>query len=199
MHRRNSPLNPMSADHNCDGMGRCSVVVLLSLVAAVLCSGQSAPEYRPLDPNNPIIFQGDAIVYQGRHITLGPKAFFVDGQLTAEQAGRYPYVFNSVNEAARHLTDGTEAAPMVLHLAPYVYWIDDPDDPAVRMPQRGRTYFLSARSSSFQDFLWILACRSRYASARSAMVSPCRIRCRSSSGSVPCPQSTSVWRAASRA
>ncbi len=31
-----------------------------------------------------------------------------------------------------------EESPMVLYIAPYVYWIDDPDDPAVRVGQGGQ-------------------------------------------------------------
>lgn len=96
-------------------------------------------QYQSLDPTDPIVFAGNHIVYHGQRIDLGPKAFFIDGQLTDEQAAQSPYIFNSVNEAAGHLTDGTEEAPMVLYLAPYVYWIDDPDDPAVRVPRQGGT------------------------------------------------------------
>jgi hypothetical protein len=72
---------------------------------------------------------------------LGPKAFFIDGQFTDEKASKYPYVFNSINKAAEHLINGTEGSPMVLYIAPYVYWIDDPDDPAIRIGQSGQSPF----------------------------------------------------------
>ncbi|MGD9931841.1 MAG: hypothetical protein AB7U05_17615 [Mangrovibacterium sp.] len=84
-----------------------------------------------------LVFEGSSITYQGEKIQLGPNAFFIDGQLSDEEAASYPFVFNSINEAAKHLTDGTEASPMVLYIAPWVYWIDDPDDPEVRVPQEG--------------------------------------------------------------
>src|SRR5580765_1831942 len=86
-----------------------------------------------------LVFNGDHFVYKGRKITLGPNAFFIDGQLTVAEAAKYKYVFNSVNEAAKHLAEGTEEAPMVLYIAPYVYWIDDPDDTVVRIPKPGAT------------------------------------------------------------
>ena len=76
-------------------------------------------------------------MYKGKEIKLGPKAFYIDGQLTAAEVANKPYVFNSVNEAAKHLMDGTEASPMVLYIAPYVYWIDNPDDTAIRIPTSG--------------------------------------------------------------
>jgi hypothetical protein len=87
--------------------------------------------------NKNLQFYGDHIVYKGKSIRLGPKAFYVDGQLSAREASKYNYVFNSVDGAAKHLADGTEADPMVLYIAPYVYWIDDPDDTATHVPKSG--------------------------------------------------------------
>jgi len=91
--------------------------------------------------NKDLEFQTDHIVYKGKKITLGPKAFYIDAQFTAAEAAKYPYVFNSVNEAAKHLMDGTETSPMELYIAPYVYWIDNPDDTATRVPKSGTTPF----------------------------------------------------------
>jgi hypothetical protein len=82
-----------------------------------------------------LVFSGDHLVYQGKKIPLGPKAFFISGQLSTEDATKYNYVYNSVNEAAKHLTDGTADSPMVLYIAPSVYWIDNPDDPEIRVPK----------------------------------------------------------------
>ena len=113
----------------------------LFLLFSMLCLAQQVPDHKSLDKQNPITFFGDHIVYQGKTITLGSKAFFIDGQLTEEEAAQYPYVFNSVNKAAEHLTDGTEESPMELYIAPYVYWIDDPDDPAIRLPKNGQSPF----------------------------------------------------------
>jgi hypothetical protein len=116
-----------------------AILTSLSILAVVFCSGQQNSGYKSLDSGNPVIFGGDHIIYQGKTITLGPKAFFIDGQLSDEEAEKYPYVFNSVNKAVEHLTDGTEELPMVLYIAPYVYWIDDPDDPAIRVGQGGQS------------------------------------------------------------
>ncbi len=93
--------------------------------------------YSPMDFHDPVYFNGEYIVYQSDTIFLGPKAFFIDGQLSDQEAAKWPYVFNSVNQAAQHLKDGTEEAPMLLYIAPYVYWIDNPDDPKIRVPKEG--------------------------------------------------------------
>ncbi len=109
------------------------------ILLTALSYAQNNEGYKPLDPRDPITFAGDHIIFRGKTITLGPKAFFIDGQLTDEQVAKYPYVFNSVNKASEKLTNGTEDSPMVLYIAPYVYWIDDPDDPAVRVGQVGQS------------------------------------------------------------
>ncbi|WP_224996322.1 hypothetical protein [Cesiribacter sp. SM1] len=110
-------------------------LLLMCLVfwASIHCSAQQNTAYKSLDTKNPIVFGGDYIIYQDDTFTLGPKAFFIDGQLTDAEVAAYPYVYNSVRKAAEKLTDGAEESPMVLYLAPYVYWIDDPDDPALRV------------------------------------------------------------------
>lgn len=82
-----------------------------------------------------LTFKKDYIVYKGDIIELGTKSFFIDGELSDEEASKYKYVFNSINEASKHLTNGTEKSPMVLHIAPWVYWIDNPDNPEIRIPK----------------------------------------------------------------
>lgn len=93
--------------------------------------------YQSLDAEDPVGFDGTSVTYGDTSFVLGPHAFFIDGQLTAEETKCSPYVFNSINEATKHLSDGTRDEPMVLYLAPYVYWVDDPDDPAVKVPAPG--------------------------------------------------------------
>ncbi len=116
-----------------------AILTGLYILAASICSAQQLTNYKPLDPGNPVVFNGDNIIYNEKTIKLGPKAFFIDGQFSDEEASKYPYVFNSINKAAEHLTDGTEESPMVLYIAPYVYWIDDPDDPAIRVGKNGQS------------------------------------------------------------
>lgn len=107
---------------------------LFLIIANQLFAGQH-PEYHSLDSNDPIAFDGKHIIYQNQQITLGPTAFFIDGQLSDAEAAQYDFVFNSINEAAKELTNGTEQNPMTLYIAPWVYWIDNPDDPEVRVPK----------------------------------------------------------------
>ena len=80
-----------------------------------------------------LVLSAQTINYKGVEVELGPHAFLVDANAAIES----PYVFKSFNEAAARLTDGTAAEPMKVYIAPWVYWIDDPDDPQVRVPAQG--------------------------------------------------------------
>jgi hypothetical protein len=111
------------------------LINLIPIFLVINCSAQLSGEFKSLDTKNPIVFGGDYIVYKGHQIELGPKAFFISGQFTDEEVSKYKYLFNSINKATKYLTNGNEESPMVLYIAPYVYWIDDPDDPAIRIPE----------------------------------------------------------------
>lgn len=97
--------------------------------------------YRPLDSADPVSFLGDRIVYRGDTIRLSEKCLFIDGNMSDEMAGKHPFVYNSFQKAAAAFTDGTEDAPMRVCIAPYVYWIDNPDTPAVVAGRNGREPF----------------------------------------------------------
>ncbi|WP_212220164.1 PemB family protein, partial [Carboxylicivirga linearis] len=84
-------------------------------------------------------FAGDHLIYKNNRIELGPKAFYIDGQLSDKEVNKYPFVFNSINKAVEHLTNGTEESPMTLYIAPWVYWIDNPDDVEIRIPKQGKS------------------------------------------------------------
>ncbi|WP_321330656.1 hypothetical protein [uncultured Bacteroides sp.] len=114
-----------------------TILFLLLTAIAPFLSAQGVDGYQSLDAENPILFGGTYIVYQGDKIALNEKNFFVDGRLSAAETAKYPFAFNSVNNAMKHLTAGTEAEPMTIYLAPYVYWVDCPDDSVVRKPVSG--------------------------------------------------------------
>ena len=67
---------------------------------------------------------------------LDATHLLLDGSLTEAEAARRPYVYNSFREAARHLGDSA-----TLYIAPYVYWIDNPDTPKVVTGKDGHEPF----------------------------------------------------------
>ncbi|MBD0823750.1 hypothetical protein [Aestuariibaculum marinum] len=110
--------------------------LILFLTFLGLSFSSSAQSYKG-DLYQDLEFYGDYILYKGKEIKLGSNAFFIDGQMSDAEVAKYPFVFNSIVEASKHLNDGTESSPMVLYIAPWVYWVDDPDDPEIRIPKPG--------------------------------------------------------------
>ncbi len=78
-------------------------------------------------------------VWQGHRYPLDGTHLLLDGTLPPGQA--HPFVYRTFQEINNHLSDGTEADPMTVYIAPYVYWIDDPDDERVAAPVEGRGPF----------------------------------------------------------
>jgi hypothetical protein len=56
------------------------ILTSIFLLVALVCTAQQVASYKSLDAANPIIFDGDHIIYKGNRINLGPKVFFIDGQ-----------------------------------------------------------------------------------------------------------------------
>lgn len=54
----------------------------------------------------------------------------------AEASANTPFTFRTFQEASTHLVDGT-----TMYIRPGVYWIDDPDDPEVKVGKNGREPF----------------------------------------------------------
>lgn len=81
-----------------------------------------------------MVLHKNSIQYDGRTIPLGAKAFYIDGYISEITANHSPYIFTNISDAVPYLTDGTKEEPMVLYLAPYVYWVDDPESEQIRRP-----------------------------------------------------------------
>ncbi|MBR5465745.1 MAG: hypothetical protein IKU77_08165 [Alistipes sp.] len=104
----------------------------LFLVALWGVATAQPDQQRSLDAANPIYLQQGAIHYDGRIIPLSEHSIFVDGSLTDEEAAALPYVYNTFQKAAAAFVAGSEEQPMRVYFAPWVYWVDDPDDPYIR-------------------------------------------------------------------
>lgn len=109
-------------------------ILQLLLILFVAATGM-AKKHVSIDKSNPVVLQGKSISYKGEKIILGEKAIYLDGSLTDAECSKTPYVYNKFEDAVKALKAGTSNADrMMLYVAPYVYWVDDPDDPAIRQP-----------------------------------------------------------------
>lgn len=91
----------------------------------------------PLNANAEATLHHGYVVWNGDTLPLGPHTFYLDGRLTDQQAATQPYVFNTFQAAAAHFADAATGGRVRLLIAPWVYWIDDPDDRTVRKPKGG--------------------------------------------------------------
>lgn len=74
-------------------------------------------------------------------VALGQSLDSLHVMVDAEAVSVTPYVYKSFQEAVAHLKDGTPKNPMTIYIRSGVYWIDDPDDPEVRVGKDGRVPF----------------------------------------------------------
>jgi hypothetical protein len=112
----------------------------LGLIAAVMpvtSDEKTYTDYTSLDPAESITFDGERVVWRGRTFTLDDNTIFLDYRLDATQIEDNPFAFNNIQDAAAALTSGTADKPMMLLTAPGVYWVDNPDDPEIRIPAPG--------------------------------------------------------------
>ena len=58
-----------------------------------------------------------------------------------EAVAAVPHVYKTFKEAAAHFKEGSATRPMTVYIRPGVYWIDDPDDPAVKVGKDRREPF----------------------------------------------------------
>ena len=94
-----------------------------------------------LDTKNPIFFDGSSITYGNSTILLDEKNLFLCGSLSDKELSESRFVFKDFKTLATNLKDGSVENPMNVYIAPYVYWIDNPDEPEVRRGKDGREPF----------------------------------------------------------
>ncbi len=106
--------------------------IALCLFGCITLHAQPATRICATDPDHPIELLDGAFRYAGRTIPLHERSILIDGSLTATEAARHLHTYRTFQEAAAHFMAGSEETPMRVYLAPWVYWIDDPDDPYIR-------------------------------------------------------------------
>lgn len=74
-------------------------------------------------------------VVAGRQMTTAERCLYVDA---SRKTNERRHVFATVNEALRYAeTQADDTLWTEIYIEPSVYWIDDPDDPAIRKPRAG--------------------------------------------------------------
>ncbi len=76
-----------------------------------------------------------AFTYKGKRLTTNNHRILVNDRKTNAGA----FTFRTVQEALRFVeaTNGADTLWREVYIMPSVYWLDDPDDPAIRKPRQG--------------------------------------------------------------
>ena len=92
----------------------------------------------PLDSVHPVrLVSSNQFTYRQQTFLLDSHHFLLDATADEEMVRACPYLFDNFLDAMGKLCDGTPDNPMVVYIAPYVYWVDDPDDPTIRVGENG--------------------------------------------------------------
>ena len=112
-----------------------AVALTVSLFGAMIprASAAAYAGYSALDQSQPVSFDGETVKWNGKTFVLDANTLFLDYRLDRQQLAGNPYAFNNLKDAAAALKNGTAEKPMRLLTAPGVYWVDDPDDPTIRV------------------------------------------------------------------
>jgi len=111
-----------------------AIVLAVSLFAAMLSKARAGDYvgYKALDQNQPVSFDGKTVQWNGKTFGLDQNTIFLDSRLDRAQLAGNSYAFNTLKDAVAALKNGTADKPTLLLTAPGVYWVDNPDDPAIR-------------------------------------------------------------------
>lgn len=107
-------------------------LALFAVATLGFAAAQTPAKQRALDPAHPIELREGAFHYDGVTTPLHTRSILIDGSLSDAEAATLPHVYRTFQAAAEAFVEGTEEEPMRVYLAPWVYWIDDPDDPYIR-------------------------------------------------------------------
>lgn len=109
----------------------CTLTILTSLpLFANQRDSFSPPETTQTTPSFP-----SQITRAGYTFTPNEKCLYVTTPEEKASLPASPHIFTDIREALSVVKNGTEDQPMRIMIAPSVYWLDNPDDPAIRRPQ----------------------------------------------------------------
>jgi hypothetical protein len=111
-----------------------AIVLAVSLFVGMISRVGAADYvgYKALDQKQPVSFDGKTVKWNGKTFELDQNTIFLDSRLERAKLADIAHAFNNVKDAVAALKNGTANKPMLLLTAPGVYWVDDPDDPAIR-------------------------------------------------------------------
>ena len=111
-------------------------ILLLGLQLCLTAQAQNIS----LDASHHIVVRGASFGYDGQTIALNEHSILVNGHINGGHE-MPPYVFSTFQDAMHHVQQVTDGQTIRVYLAPYVYWVDNPDTPEVVEGKNGREPF----------------------------------------------------------
>ena len=125
-------------------MKRLECIMFFWLAVITLAVGQKRKVVlnTPLDKQHPVeLTSTSAFTFENRIFTLDSRHILLDATVTDSAVLASPFIFNNFADAIANCTDGTAQQPMIVYIAPNVYWVDDPMHPEVAVGKNGREPF----------------------------------------------------------
>ena len=120
----------------------CILVFWLAVVTLAVGQKRKVMLNASLDKQHPVeLTSTSAFTFENRSFTLDNRHFLLDATVTDSAVLSSPFIFNNFADVIAHCSDGTTQQPMVVYIAPNVYWVDDPLHPEVAVGKDGRGPF----------------------------------------------------------
>lgn len=113
-------------------------ILLILLLAAWLPAMTTPICGAPKGKNKEVIkLKGDVLIYNKVKHKLSPTTLFLDARLSRDGQSKSQYAYADFRKLNEALANSPESDTVEVLIAPGVYWIDNPDSPAVARPTSG--------------------------------------------------------------
>ncbi|MCM1046084.1 MAG: hypothetical protein NC417_11300 [Candidatus Gastranaerophilales bacterium] len=82
-------------------------------------------------------FHGTYFTYKDQQIPLSSTSLLLDGRMCDAELEGHPYVYNDLKKAVKAIGEGDLSSTVTVYIAPYVYWVHDPDGTDVAQREEG--------------------------------------------------------------
>lgn len=82
--------------------------------------------------SNPYVLKGGELTFDGERVILDENHLLLDGSVSDVEIEQMSYCFNDITDVVEYLNSSNDTLPTYLYVAPWVYWVDNPDTPEVK-------------------------------------------------------------------
>ena len=113
------------------------LLFLLLLVAWLPAVATQTSGAAKAKQKNVIKLKGDVLIYNKVKHKLSPTTLFLNNSLSENERSKSPYIYTDFGKLNEALAKSSKTDTVEVLIAPGVYWIDNPDSPAVARSTTG--------------------------------------------------------------